>query len=565
MINFEAPNFECNANVLIDGMNYADLPKFIEWERIKNKMKKVLQKINNQEYKFYKFDGDKFIKDFKSVDSPDYIRKPGVEAITFYAFKKDGSFREMQIPNLVHYCAFIYNSLFMFNTIFEVLYLNPENDRYVEHSNSYVVMGENFVLTTGYGNEEEFEEGVFITKNNKVQERMSFEENRRRYNSCQDTFLYSAKIDIESFFPNLYTHYLEKIAQYEPYASLELDKRYFSFLDLFHQRINNNQTKGIPAGLFSSHIAAELLMLCVDYDITEKIKDKNMNYIRYVDDMVFFSDNKQDLESVVSEVQRILGKYRLRINGSKTIYYVNSMYFGDKSNIINMYSRLPYLNSTSSKILKESEFYDFKEYIAELLDKGNIVQIKAIMTRLLTCIKKEFVDLGLEKENWFCYLFTLAFENVNLVCHVYRLLDAIVAKVDGDKREIYIKRFEKKTSLIEMKYCETLFQIWHYYVLTKYMDRDKKQKLLDEYFEKGNINPIIICMFVEDGERKNAKLLDIIKKQFINESEGNDWKKKIMFSRWWLPLMKVRMVDSHNYYGLMRSDMFPEIIADLIV
>lgn len=60
----------------------------------------------------------------------------------------------------------------MFNTIFEVLYLNPENDRYVEHSNSYVVMGENFVLTTGYGNEE----GVFITKNNKVQERMSFEE-----------------------------------------------------------------------------------------------------------------------------------------------------------------------------------------------------------------------------------------------------------------------------------------------------------------------------------------------------------------------------------------------------
>lgn len=45
MINFEAPNFECNTNVLIDGMNYADLPKFIEWERIKNKMKKDIQFI----------------------------------------------------------------------------------------------------------------------------------------------------------------------------------------------------------------------------------------------------------------------------------------------------------------------------------------------------------------------------------------------------------------------------------------------------------------------------------------------------------------------------------------
>lgn len=59
-------------------------------------------------------------------------------------------------------------------------------------------------------------------------------------------------------------------------------------------------------------------MLCVDYEISEKMKDKSMDYIRYVDDMVFFSDNKQELEGMVSEVQRILGKYRLRINGSKT-------------------------------------------------------------------------------------------------------------------------------------------------------------------------------------------------------------------------------------------------------
>ena len=227
MVDFEAPNFFDNSNILIDGMNYADLPDFVDWGKIKSKMKEVLENIEMERYEFYEYDADQFVKGFKAVNSPDYIRKPGVEAVTFYAFKKDGTFREMQIPNLVHYCAFIYNSLFMFNEIFERLYLEEDNEKYIEHSNSYVVIGENFCITTGYGNEEEFEEGVFITKNNKTQERMSFEENRKRYNCCQDTFLYSAKIDIESFFPNLYTHYLDKVANFEPYVSLGVDKSVF--------------------------------------------------------------------------------------------------------------------------------------------------------------------------------------------------------------------------------------------------------------------------------------------------------------------------------------------------
>lgn len=67
-----------------------------------------------------------------------------------------------------------------------------------------------------------------------------------------------------------------------------LNKRYFTFLDQFHQRVNNNQTKGIPAGVFSSHIAAELCMLCVDEEIRRYIADRPIGYIRYVDDLTFF-------------------------------------------------------------------------------------------------------------------------------------------------------------------------------------------------------------------------------------------------------------------------------------
>ena len=179
-------------------------------------------------------------------------------------------------------------------------------------------------------------------------------------------------------------------------------------------------------------------------------------------------------------------------------------------------------------------------------------------------MKNDLIGLGTEVDGWFCYLFTLAFEDVNLVCHVYRLLDFMLEKTEEDSRGIYLERLSKKTSLIEMKYSETLFQIWHYYLLTKYMDKRQRENLLGDYSRKENINPIILCLFVESGVKANSKLLRIIIEQMKNESTGNDWRNKIMFSRWWLPLMKVRMVDSYNYYGFMQSNMFPEIIADLI-
>lgn len=343
-----------------------------------------------------------------------------------------------------------------------------------------------------------------------------------------------------------------------------LDGRYFTFLDMFHQRINNNQTKGIPAGLFSSHIAAELLMLCVDYDIMQKIGTKEMDYIRYVDDMVFFSDSKQELETMVSDVQRILGKYRLRINGTKTTYYVNSVSPTEQSNIIKAYARLPFLKAENKIVLQEEDYYDFKEYITELFCIDKIMQIKAIFSLMMKKINDDKIVLGEGNERWFCYLFTLAFQNVNLVCHIYRLLDIIMEKADENLREKHLLRLKKKTSLIESKYTETLFQIWHYYVITKYMTKGEKKNYLRKYIENGNINPIILCMFVESGTHENRKLLSIIVDQMKKESSENDWSQKIMFSRWWLPLTKVRIEDSYNYYHFLRSNSFPEIIADLI-
>lgn len=176
----------------------------------------------------------------------------------------------------IHYCGFVYNSLYIFDELFSELYITEENWEYVDNSNSYVVAGESFWIDTGYDDEEEFEEGVFINENNKISRWAKIEDAKMRIHEFQKSKLYYIKLDIESFFQNLYTHYFARIANFEPYKSMDVTSDYFDFLDRFHQRINDNQTKGVPAGNFSSHIGAELLMLCVDYEIREIIDKTDM-------------------------------------------------------------------------------------------------------------------------------------------------------------------------------------------------------------------------------------------------------------------------------------------------
>lgn len=561
MIDFFADNVSMNAEILLEGMFYSQLPMILDDSVLKDHIVEVLMKMADEEYTYFSYK-DGFIKDYKNIVPPEYIRGNGAESITYYEFKKNTALREMQIPNLLHYCSFIYNTLFVFEELFAPLYLEPDNEEYVENSNSYVVIGNSFVVSSGYNEWDELEEGVFTTENNKIQNHATFGENRRRYDRRQEAYLYSAKLDIESFFPNMYTHYFEKIAGYEPYQSLGVNKDYFVFLDNFHQRINNNQTKGIPAGVFSSHIAAELCMLCVDYLIRQEIADKAIAYIRYVDDMTFFSDSRQELEQASAAVQRILNQFRLRVNGNKTEFCSNAKVLEHKANLRLVYEHLPFLNAEDTYELTSDDFQCFKEYMQELLKVENVSQMKTILTLFLRSLgegKLMFTDL---EYSWFCYLYMLAFENVNLVCHVYRVLDKMLDEVD--EQEEYLDILQKKTKRINELYKDTLFQIWHYYVLTRHLEVRQHMECMEEYFQEEGANPIIACWFVRSGNNKNQKLMKYIIDIFKDETGEANWKPKIMFSRWWLPLLKIKMKDSHNYYKFMDSENFPNILADLI-
>ena len=142
-------------------------------------------------------EGNEVITEYKNTQAPSYIFNDGIEPITFFEFKKNGALREMQIPNLKYYCTFVYNTIAVYDELFSKLYSEPEYDKYVCNSNSYILFNELFHIYKLYdGSEEIIESGIFAVKNNKTTGQLAHEENNVRYLKKQGAKLHSVKVDI---------------------------------------------------------------------------------------------------------------------------------------------------------------------------------------------------------------------------------------------------------------------------------------------------------------------------------------------------------------------------------
>lgn len=557
-----------NIDLLIAGYWYEDLPPVMEMGTIAENLKCIVKGIDNDRYDdFKKLDG--LIIEYKKMESPTYIYNDGIEPITFFEFKNNGALREMQIPNLKYYCSFIYNTIAVYDKLFSKLYNNPEFDKYVSNSNSYILFNELFHVFKLYdGSEEVIESGLFAVKNNKTTGQLAREENNVRYLKKQGAKLYSVKVDIESFYPNVYTHYLSKIKTAEPYKGNIMCDSYFDFLDYYNMKINNNQTKGIVTGVFSSAVSAELLMLCVDYEINNVIGNE-VTYIRYVDDLTFFSDSLEEIYSKLPLVQRVLNKYRLRINNNKTESHM-SIYNMSYVDMYNLRRRFDFFDFDSAKSVKYDKevFYNIKGYISRTYDNNQKSDIKAFLsmfnravyTKMIRFDENEKIDL---KEHTVAYMLQLACLEPIFASRCYRVIISILQLIDDvDEKERVIGLIKSKSDYINSTYHDSLLQIWHYYVLSKYDSKTKIKEILNG-FGNDEINPIILAGFVREGNGENKELFDYIKNKYsaIVNKEGEDsfWKKSIMVSKWWLPLLVIYLKDGKNYSKFYDSQHFDPI------
>ena len=323
------------------------------------------------------------------------------------------------------------------------------------------------------GGIEEIESGIFAVKNNKIKGQLSYNENNIRFLEAQGSKLYTVKIDIESFFPNVYTHYLGKIKDKKPFNTIPNVNYYFEFLDYYNMKTNNNQTKGIAAGVFSSTLSAELLMLCVDHEINQVIGD-DIEYLRYVDDMTFFCDSLEEISSKLPLIQRVLNKYRLRINNNKT---ENKLSIDNKAyvDMQMLKDKFSYLNrSNNPSTLDKDVFYNIKGYISRARESERRSEIKAFLTMLKTAINRK--DLLFNPSDPIRYekyitdlMIQLAQVDPTYASRCYRIIEAIINQTESDEmREVILNEVKSKSVWINKNFHDSLVQVWHYYLLAMY-------------------------------------------------------------------------------------------------
>lgn len=125
---------------------------------------------------------------------------------------------------------------------------------------------------------------------------------------------YCLKLDIKKYFPSVDRDIL--MGQFE---RIFKDKR---FLNLISEIIHSTD-KGIPIGNYISQFAANLYLSWFDRYIKQDLKVKY--YFRYCDDLVFLSESKEELHTLLDTIREYLDKnLKLTIKENWQIFPVES-------------------------------------------------------------------------------------------------------------------------------------------------------------------------------------------------------------------------------------------------
>lgn len=124
---------------------------------------------------------------------------------------------------------------------------------------------------------------------------------------------YCLKLDIKKFYPSIDKEILKK-----KFEKRIKDK---DTLWLINQIIDSSE-QGVPIGNYTSQWFANFYLQDLDHFIIEKLKVKY--YVRYMDDMVLFSNNKKELHKVKVAIDEFVAKEHLKIKENWQLFKTES-------------------------------------------------------------------------------------------------------------------------------------------------------------------------------------------------------------------------------------------------
>lgn len=113
---------------------------------------------------------------------------------------------------------------------------------------------------------------------------------------------YCLKLDVKKFYPSI-----DKTILKQKFRKKIKDRETLWLIDL----IIDSSDEGVPIGNYTSQWFANFYLSDLDHFIKEELKVKY--YVRYMDDMVLFSNNKKQLHKIKLAIDDFLAKEHLRI------------------------------------------------------------------------------------------------------------------------------------------------------------------------------------------------------------------------------------------------------------
>lgn len=287
-------------------------------------------------------------------------------------------------------------------------------------------------------------------------------------------------------------------------------------MDFYTRNLKYGETNGVLIGPHSSNLISEIILCCVDFELT----NKKYKFYRNVDDFTCYTNSFEEAEKFFIDLSEILKGFELSLNSKKS--KISQLPQADVSNWVTKLNHFnftdQYITKSGQKGLKLRELKGFIDFAIEtMLENGNDA---AILNYAIKIISNK--HLGNVAYDYFI-------KKVHHLTLLYPYLVLILKEYIFEKHPVNIERIESiANDLYELGLKKRNYEICSYAIFyaMKY-----KFKLLNSVIKKDALksNDCIFLMI--------AFLYDKRYESKIYFKEYKDLAKKLHledFHRYWI-------------------------------
>ena len=212
--------------------------------------------------------------------------------LIYSGYKSETARRKFAVPNPYHYCKAVDCIVQQEPTLKPIFEKSPYSltapmDRVPKASQPYAKRSSSIAET-------------------KQESELLYQDNR-----------YEIRLDINSFFDNIYTHTIPWAIHGISVAKKKKNDRTLlgNQLDKHIRSMNYDQTNGILVGNALSRIVSEIILCTIDSQIHEQFPD--VSCCRFVDDYYIYTKRSTQVQEIIAFIRGCLSKYELNFNESK--------------------------------------------------------------------------------------------------------------------------------------------------------------------------------------------------------------------------------------------------------